>query len=95
MGEFFHGSGESREDQLWSDIGERAKHEKALRYSRMGKGEARGRDNNSFAIEQVEIDHARAVSRSRGGASNGSFDGLKPLEEFLRIFMNDNLQDRV
>jgi hypothetical protein len=40
--EFFHVSGEGREDQLWSDVGERAKDEKAFRYSGVGQGEARG-----------------------------------------------------
>jgi hypothetical protein len=38
--EFFHVLREGREDQLWSDIGERAKDEEAFGYSRVGQGEA-------------------------------------------------------
>ena len=93
--EFFHCLGKGREDQLGSDIGEGAKDEKTFRYSGVGQGEARGCDDSILAIEQVDVDDARAVSRCRGSASQGLFDALKFFEDFVWLFPNEKLEDGV
>jgi hypothetical protein len=93
--EVFHCSGKGREDQLWSDIGERAKDEKTVRYSGVGEGEARDCEDNILAIEQVDVDDARAVSRCRGSASQGLFDALKFFEDFVWLFPDEKLEDGV
>ena len=93
--EFFHCLGKGREDQLGSDIGERAKDEKTFRYSGVGQGEARGCDDSILAIEQVDVDDARAVSHRRGSASKGLFDALKFLEGFVWLFPDEKLEDGV
>ena len=93
--EIFHCLGKGWEDQLWSDIGKRSKDEKTVRYSGVGEGEAGGCDDDILAIEQVEVDDARAVSRCRGSASHGLFDALKVFEEFGWLFPDEKLKDGV
>lgn len=47
------------------------------------------------AIEQVEVDYTRAVSRSRWAAPKGLFNALKLFEEFLRLVLHEKLEDGV
>jgi hypothetical protein len=92
---FFYVPREGGQDQLGPDIGQGAKDEEALRYSRVGQGKAGGGDDNIPAIEQVEVNYTRAVSRSRWTASKGLFNALKVLEHCVRLFRYRELEDGV
>ena len=93
--EFFHVLREGGQDQLGSNIGQGAKDEEAFRYSRVGQGKAGCGDDNISAIEQVEVNYTRAVSRSRWTASKGLFKALKFLEQCVRLFRCRELEDGV
>jgi hypothetical protein len=77
------------------NISERTKDEKPLGNSGVGKNKSRGCEDDVIAIEQVDVDNARAVSGRRGAASKSLFDALKLSEEFVRILSDEELEDCV